>query len=402
MLAAVLLVPIAAMATPAMGEDNSLSTPRISVLTFDPGADLFAAFGHIALVVQRGETRTKVYNFGNYDFVRSDSMWRYARGYLDYWVSVSTLESTLKHYRHFDRGAVLRDLALSAQQAQDVSDALDRATLPQNRHYRYHHTTYNCCTRVRDLVNQALDGALAAQFSPVPATRTYRGWLRKLLADRPLWFAFLDFSLGPSVDRPISRYEEQFLPLVLSADLDRALSRDGAPLVRDKQQLLPAHPVPLVTTWQAWLLPGAAAMAFLLGAALGLGGQRPWVRRCLGLYLVAFGAGNGLVGAGLVFLQLGAHTDAHGNANQLLTPVIHLWLIIPGAILLLLGRLGPRLERLTRGYLGASVAAVCLALALSLAGYQDNVRWVLLSAGPLLGLTFAIFRAASTAHNDTP
>jgi hypothetical protein len=376
--------------------DASSQTTRVSILTFEPGQDLFAAFGHIALVTRRSGASARVYNFGNYDFGRPAAVWRYAKGELDYWISVSTLDSTLKRYRHFNRGAVLRTLDLNDQQTKALVESLEQATLPENRRYRYNHITHNCCTRVRDIVDNATGGALLRQFSTRPASRTYREWLWTLLGDRPAWLAFLDISLGPSVDGSVTRYEEQFLPLVLSADLDEAVLSDGRPLVALKEQLLPQGARVQGRPHWWWGLLGATSGLGALCLALAWG-ARPWSRRVLGGLISLFGLTSGLAGAWLVFLALGSHVDAHGNANLLVFPMTHLWLIGPGIGLLGSGRLGANLSHWTWRYLAVSVAAAWGALVLGLLGYQELARWALPMAIFVSALTAAIFRVTRTA-----
>lgn len=376
------------------GKTAEASAPEtsVSILTFEPGQDLFAAFGHIALVTRRTESSSKVYNFGNYDFGRPAAVWRQAKGELDYWVSVSTLDSTIKRYRHFDRGAVLRTLNLDERQTRRLVESLERATLPENRRYRYVHTTNNCCTRVRDILNDATGGALFRQFSTRPASRTYREWLWTLLGNRPGWLAFLDILLGPSVDRPITRYEEQFLPHVLSADLDETILSNGAALVARQEQLVPQRQeLPKGHTSWWWGLLGATGGLGALCLALSMG-ARPWARRVVGWILVLFGLTSGLTGAWLVFLALGCHTDAHGNANLLVLPVTHLWLIAPGSALLLSGHLGTNLAHRTRRYLATSMAAAWGALLLDVLGYQELWRWALPMALLISALTMTLVR----------
>jgi hypothetical protein len=378
---------LALLARPHVG--SAEPQPQIQVLTFEPGADLFSAFGHIALVATLPNGATKVYNFGNYDFVSPGSVWRYAKGDLEYWVSVATLSSTLKRYRHFDRGAVLRELALSESQAERLIDNLERTTRPENRNYRYNHATNNCCTRVRDVINDATGGILFDRFSARSARRTYRGWLRTLLADRPYWLTFIDVSLGPSVDRPLTRYEEQFLPLVLSADLDETILADGKSLVVRKEQLLPQQARPSANSSLCWTGLGVSIGFLLLCVGLAVSSSR-WSGRVLGAVLALFGLTLGIVGAWLAFLALGTHADARGNANLLLFPVTHLWLVVPGIALLVRGCLGPRLGPWTKWYLLVSVLAACVALGLDLAGYQDSLCWAAVVLGPDIGVAVAV------------
>jgi hypothetical protein len=89
--------------------------------------------------------------------------------------------------------------------------------------------------------------------------------------------------------------------------------------------------------------------------------------------------------------------DAHGNANLLVFPMTHLWLIGPGIGLLGSGRLGANLSHWTWRYLAVSVAAAWGALVLGLLGYQELARWALPMAIFVSALTAAIFRVTRTA-----
>jgi len=337
---------------------------RISVLTFEPGKDLFSAFGHTAIVVRyMASGQSKVYNFGTFDFRRKDATWRYIKGDLNYWLSVSTLSSTLKRYRNFGRGALIQRLDLNPDRARWLAKTLEAETHPSRRHYQYRHFENNCCIRVRDLIDQATGGKLRSTFEQENTRGSYRQWTRSLMADHLFYRVAVDFVLGPAGDRDLTRFEEQFLPRVFSEDLALvSLSEPRRPLVVDTQRLDPtgrgttadAHPVVLT------VLVGLAVL-FVFGVAIPVAlGHGVLSRRLLGMSLFVWALFAGALGLLLVFLQTTSHFCTHDNENHVLVPLTHLWLVYPGFRLLFRADIPRKLQWTTTFYLGLSLSALFL------------------------------------------
>ncbi len=396
--ACVLLSSATASGSPAIPK-KSAPGHTVFVLTFEPGADLFAAFGHTALVVERpGTGPRKVYNFGTYDFDAPDAKLRYAAGDLTYRLSVSTYKSTLERYRHFGRGGTLQELSLGPEQAEELVALLEEHTQPEKRTYQYRHFTNNCSTKVRDLIDRVTGGALSAQFKSRLAVRTYREWTRHYTGPFPLWAAAIDFALGPAADEPVSRFDEQYLPSTLADDLARATLKDPPrPLVRRTETFGPLGSAPFrdKDAWEIWYFIVAGAVFFaaaLLPIALG---DRTASRRIFGCALTAWGFVTGILGALLLLLQTTAHTDTHFNENHLLSPLTNLWLIVPGIGLLLKGRLTAHVGRATKIYLWASFGLITADLAWKFIddAPQDNWRYLVAASICVAGMIAAFQRS---------
>src|SRR4029079_4665351 len=97
----------------------------------------------------------------------------------------------------------------------------------------------NCSTRVRDALDRVLGGRIRAATDTIPAGTTFRFHTARLTTNDPLMFTGLMLGLGEPVDRPISRYEEMFLPLAFREQIRsiRVPGPGGAevPLVRSEQ-----------------------------------------------------------------------------------------------------------------------------------------------------------------------
>jgi len=85
-----------------------------------------------------------------------------------------------------------------------------------------------------------------------------------------MWLLF-DVGLGPYGDRPLSRWEQAFLPRRLADDVRDAKLPDGRPLVVAEQQLLPqrqtAEPDERPRHAWPWLALGLALAASILACA---------------------------------------------------------------------------------------------------------------------------------------
>lgn len=342
--------------------------PSVSVLTFGPGDQTFSKFGHDALWVhdprQPPQRRDLVYNYGTFRF---DSPWLIAdflKGRLDYWLSVSTLERTLATYRAANRSVSAQELAIGPEQFQALTAFLRENAKPENASYRYDYYRDNCATRIRDVIDRHLGGALRSAAGG-PAQLTYRDHTRRLTVDSPLLFFALDLALGPLIDEPISEWEEMFLPARVEAKLDQLKAPSGEPLVRRRAMLFEASRQPPLEAapgfrW-GWLVLGMAFGGGLLG--LGRSEQR-WARAsvALGSSLLSLVAGV----LGLLLLVLWLLTDhevTHWNQNVLLCPV---WALAVPFLAVDLIRASPRRSKWLLRLVAAAAASALLALLLRL------------------------------------
>ncbi|HWO11457.1 MAG TPA: DUF4105 domain-containing protein [Polyangiaceae bacterium] len=348
------------------GPASTADVPTISVLTFGPGDETFSKFGHDALWVhdprQPASRRDLVYNYGTFRF---DSPWLivdFLKGRLSYWLSVSSLQRTLAVYRTANRSVRAQELALSPEQALALTAFVVENAKPENAAYRYDYYRDNCATRIRDVLDRHLGGGLQAA-STGPAQWTYRDHTRRLTAGAPVLLFALDLALGPLIDRPISEWEEMFLPGRVEAKLAQLKLADGRPLVRRARSLFEARRAPEPERppgfrW-GWLGAGVA-----IGAALwGLGRLgRAWSRVAFAAAVGAIGALGGVLGGLLLVLWLLTdHEVTYFNQNVLLCPV---WGLALPLLARDLARAAPRRLRATYALLGAAALAALAALVL--------------------------------------
>lgn len=364
------------------------AAPRIGVLTMEPGEVFFERFGHDAiLVVDPATGEATSYNFGYFDPTEPDFIARFIRGEMMYQLVALPVEQDLEQYRQSGRGVSVQWLDLDPTRARMLAAQLADRARPENSRYRYDYFTANCSTQVRDALDQALGGALRSQMSGRSRGNTYRSESVRLA--RPatwMWLGF-DIGLGPYADRPLSRWEEAFVPMRLADSLREARNTAGRPLVQSEQELLPHRIAPEPAerprrTWP-WLLAGLAAAGTVLALR-----RRPRAIAALAapLWLLC-----GIGGVVLAWIWLGtAHQAGWANRNlSLLDPLC--LLLLPGALALLRGR---EPGRLFRPLLWAVAAVGCIGWLLQWLSLQPqfNQPWIALLLPLHVALALALGR----------
>lgn len=380
-LVAPLLLWLSGLLSPALAQEP----PRIGVITMEPGEIFFERFGHNAIVVADPATgRSTAYNFGYFDLDEPNFVGNFIRGSMHYWLVALPLDDDLARYGDQGRGVGVQWLDLAPQQARRLADALAENARADNARYRYDYYTSNCSTKVRDAIDSVLGGTLKAQLSGRSQGNTYRSESVRLAAPAP-WLAIgFHLGLGDYADRPLSRWEESFIPMRLRDALREARLADGRPLVASEEILLPHRIGQPPEDAPQLRLPALFAGLALAGLVLWSARRAP---RLLAGAALGFWTLAGLAGVLMAFIWLGsAHVAGHGNENLLLLSPLCLFLL-PGGWARLRGRTpSPRFRRLL--WLVVGGAAVAGFLKFLPFRPQENVEWVLL----LLPLHWALLR----------
>jgi hypothetical protein len=287
----------------------------VSVMTMGPGAMVWERFGHNAIWIHdpiRGTDLT--YNFGLFDFRQQNFILRFVRGQMWYWMAGFPAEQYLEEYKRNNRSVWVQELDLSPRARLQLQEFLAWNALPENRFYHYDYYRDNCSTRVRDAIDRVVGGAVRRATEAVPVGASYRFHTQRLTANDPLIYTGLLLALGEGVDRPLTAWEEMFLPLKLREHL-RGVTIAGPdghpkPLVKSERTIslstAPSPPDAPPDWLPAYLLLGSTIGA--LAWVLSRGARRNAVARAGFLFVVAGWAV--LVGlAGTVLAGLWGLTD---------------------------------------------------------------------------------------------
>jgi len=371
---------------------DTLPAPRIGVATMQPGEVFFERFGHDAIVVVDPVSGAATsYNFGFFDPSEEDFIGRFVKGEMMYYLVALPFEQDMASYEEAGRGVSIQWLDLTPTQARDLAAALAERAKPENARYHYDYFTANCATMVRDYVDQALGGDLQRQLAGRSRGNTYRSEAVRLAS--PAWWMWLgfDLGLGPYADKPLSRWQEAFVPMRLAESLAQARNSEGRPLVLATQPLLPQRVAPeppeRARHWWPWLLAGVIVAALIFAA------RRH--RRAVAAFATPFWLLCVIAGGLLLYLwAFTAHASAWGNRNLLLLNPLCLWLLASAWPLLRGRRPLPGF----RWVAWAVVACGVLALVIDWLSFQAqyNLQWIVL----LLPVHVAL--AAVLGRRDLP
>ena len=357
----------------------------VYLMTFGPGREVWERFGHNAIWIHDPVHGTdQAYNYGLFDFRQENFILRFARGQMWYWMAGFPAESYIRQYQRDNRSIWVQELDMPAGARLELQRYLQWNELPEHKFYHYDYYRDNCSTRVRDALDRVLGGAIRRQTEALPTGVTYRFHTQRLTANDPLIFTGLLLALGERVDRPISAWEEMFLPVSMR-DHVRTVRIAGpggeaVPLVKAERTIFEStapSPPDAPPDWVAAYLAigaaiGASALAFARRARETRSGRTMFLGIAGGWSLLAGLAGHILAG----LWGLTDHAMAARNENLLQMNPLSL------ALLPLLTRAARGSGMGTRGaHLATTIAALSAAgLALHLLPWFQQVN------GPVIAL----------------
>ena len=197
----------------------------------------------------------------------------------DRWI-LSALQSLITYYKRFNRSILAQELNLTPAQRLKLQQFVMLNALPQNKFYRYDYYRDNCSTRLRDALDHALSGQLQTATVSRMTTGTYRWHTQRLMTGDLPMYTGVTLALGHPADKPLSMWEEMFLPVRMANDIRSVKVADSVgnqiPLVRSESTLFVAGraPEPATAPNYLWIFVGvgivyAALLVILVRSADG-------------------------------------------------------------------------------------------------------------------------------------
>jgi hypothetical protein len=318
---------------------TDFSRVHFYLLTIDVGNKVWDNFGHTALrVVDESNNTDTVYNWGLFDISGGvvGFSFNFFKGIMNYQLGTSSPQNEFANYRQQQRSVWQDRINLNNQEKETLYKRLIWNSRAENVVYPYNYFFDNCTTRVRDYLDEALGGVISAS-----STALTPNTFRDLVSRHYESIAFVEFSLdvlmNSNIDRPISQWEEMFLPLSLRnrlMNLPSDVAVDGerqnllsdsslimefdAPRAQTNPYLL-ASSVTLLPLLLLYLLVRRVSMSYL-AAHSSISLRQPELSyRLLGLLGITFCLFSGVFG----LLMLGGwffsgHIDLYNNVNLFL------------------------------------------------------------------------------------
>ncbi len=339
-----------ATAKPAWAKGESRGEDlRIYLVTFGVGDDIASWFGHTALMVSDKRTRQqRIYNYGMFSF-GPDMLPKFLMGRLEFWVDDASVPRTMALYKSLRRDITVTELNLTPDKRKEVAEFLAWNIEPENRDYLYHHYLDNCATRVRDVIDKAVDGQLEVAASD-PSRFTFREHTHRHTQRNAYIDVLLSLWMNDDIDEPLREWDDMFLPSELLTQV-RSLeytNPDGevVPLVVPEREKLiydakrePLEPEPYVL-WPWTMLFGVlfGGSALWFARRYETTGKTSW-RLSLGAQHFLAGILFGVPGLVAALFHLSDHTVTYYNENLFLWSPLT-FLALPLSFPIMRGRVG--------------------------------------------------------------
>jgi hypothetical protein len=231
---------------------------EVSIFTMGPGDALFETFGHNAIRVKDPVLQLDiVYNYGTFDFSDPNFYSNFAKGRLEYWLSLSPYKRFEALYRYQKRWMKEQILDLTHQEKQLFFDFLQKNARPENATYLYDPYFDNCSTKIRDISRKILESRIEFSTDYASENLTLRQIMNRELPWNT-WGSFgINLSLGSRLDQEMTPDEYMYLPDYLYLAFQNAKKIDNGnskPLVKEEKLILDFEERPFQIKWYNPLL----------------------------------------------------------------------------------------------------------------------------------------------------
>lgn len=389
----VLMCCVAVSALSASEIPDSLA-PRISLVTADPGPEIFELYGHQAVRVQTSDGADLIFNFGLFDFDQPGFVYRFVKGQTDYMGGASPTSLFLAGYEQRGSRVTEQELNLTPAEAVRMYNLLLDAVSPENTVYRYKYCTNNCATRIVDIMEQSLDAKPV--YPDVDSDlSTYRTVMRRYDRSYPWYVMGVDVALGAGVDSTIGPRERMFVPMQLRKTAAGTRLSDGRTLVKEERTLVegrgdvtepPTHFLLSPLFW-AWLMLLVTLVIVYRAMRFGWCPWRWWA--------AVWFAMTGIAGFLSIFLIFVSEHEAT-SPNILGWWLNPLWLIAAVTIWF------RALRRFTRALLTLlSVMGLAMLVAWNFGAQNVNMALLLLCVNTMtLSVSYALTGASTHRHHS--
>jgi len=362
----------------------------IKILTIGQGDPLYLWYGHIAIIVEDSLPNTEIlYDYGVFDFKQDDFFRNFAMGRLIYGVIATPAVYRISQAQHELRNVTIATLNILPEKRYKVAVFLQENVKPGNNTYLYHHYNDNCSTRVRDVINIAVDGQLKEWAEEKPGDLTLREQIRRYSGSSYFMDWVLNFLQSDVIDTQISLWDDMFLPSELNQILQEfQYTNDSGDLVKliSNYEVLTDFPErPEVPSKPAVYWPVGIAVGILVGfiglilSILYFKTKSTLWRAVYGTYTACYGLLFGFLGTALLLMMIFTNQDVtFNNENVLLASPVLLWAGILGIFIAAGKEKFIRLQKLL--FIIQTISGILLLLLKGIAGgIFDQQNWLTIS-----------------------
>jgi len=210
----------------------------ISVLTCDPGDDLYSSFGHSAFRIQDFTNHFDVvYNYGVFDFNKPNFYLNFAKGKLFYKLDRASYNYFYKQYQYENRAVKKQVLNLTIAQKNKLIAFLENNAKPENATYQYDFFYNNCATKIRTVLDDVFPNEIIFNDDHISTSFTMRDLINNNVPHNTWANVGINIALGSVIDVKATTHEYQFLPKYIFEAFNNA-SINNKTLVKESSTVL--------------------------------------------------------------------------------------------------------------------------------------------------------------------
>ena len=310
-----------------------LADVEVSLVTCEPYNRVYSLYGHTGLRIHdRARGLDILANWGIFELKKRFFILRFTFGLTDYKMEIEPWQGFCDRYLSYGSGVQEQVLNLNPDEKQRLIAAVRENYKPENRYYRYNYFYDNCTTRVRDIIEESVDGKIVYPETDDP--KSFRELVHDWNGDH-LWARWgNDFLLGVKADSKTTSKEAHFLPYMLFRDFGAAhiVSKGKADrrLVLTTRWAVPSMHVReagnILDNWLLRPMSAAAALCLVLLAVLLVERKRG---RRLWQFDFAMLLTTGMMGLVLLAMVFSQHPTVSLNFQILVFNPLSLVFIVP-------------------------------------------------------------------------
>ena len=226
---------------------KDLDSTVVSLITCDPGDEIYSHFGHSALRIRNvNKAVDLIVNWGLFSFSESQFQFGYdfAKGRLKYKMGFQRMGDFIYEYKISRRGVREQVLNLNNKLKKKLLEKINENYRPENREYKYEFFYDNCSSRIRDIISNTLDNQLKLATSLDANKYSFRDIIHQYLKNDPWLELGIDLVLGKRIDILVDNKNLMFLPKYLEEILDKSLIKESTKiedLVIKKNDIIPVE-----------------------------------------------------------------------------------------------------------------------------------------------------------------
>ncbi len=283
-----ILITLASIFIISTGLFSQSQNIQISLLTQDPGDEIYAFFGHTAIRIKDDSLNIdQVYNYGTFDFNTENFYLRFVKGDLKYCLSIDSYDFFVYMSEDTKRTIHEQVLNLTYEEKVNMLSALETCYNTDARYYTYDFFMNNCATKIRDIIQDATSNRIDFSTADMGG-KTFRQLLTDFLK-KNYWLEFsMNLAIGLAGDKEATPSDYMYLPVYIHEFLSATEYAETSTV------LLDASPAPSTKFNFSYLIPWLVFLG-ALGLSLWSKSRKPilftfsLIYGILGLFLLAVG-----------------------------------------------------------------------------------------------------------------